>query len=303
MATPPEEDPQELGAEDPVIDIDHNPRQLTRSSSQGYFFPNDEAESNRMDMKHEAALTMLDGKLFVSPVKTPRRILDLGTGTGIWAIDVADQHPEVEVTGIDLSPTQPLFVPPNLKFVVDDMEAEWLYTESFDLIHARYLVGALEDPAQVIAQAYKHTTPGGWFEFHEMHTKVRSPDGTHQGTHIANFFDVLRDSFAKRGRSMDSALYLEKWFRDAGFVDITVKKIQAPIGAWPKDPNLKRIGLWMYLVLDAGFEGLAMAVLTRFEQWTPEEVTVLAALARKDIKDPKIHAMFYDYLVYGRRPE
>ncbi|KAF9886977.1 hypothetical protein FE257_010718 [Aspergillus nanangensis] len=268
-----------------------------------YFFPNDETESNRMNMKHEAALAMLDGKLFVAPVKDPRYILDIGTGTGVWAMDVADQFPEAEVTGIDLSPTQSVLVPPNLKFIVDDMEEEWLFKEKFDLIHARYLVGALADPAQVIAQAYKQTAPGGWLEWHEMNTKVLSPDGTHEGTFIARFFDVLRDSFSKRGRSMDSSLSLEKWFQEAGFVDVTVKKIPVPVGTWPKDHVLKRIGLWMYLTLDAGYEGLAMAVLTRFENWAPEEVTVLAAKARKDSKDPNIHAMFNDYLVYGRRPE
>lgn len=34
-------------------------------------------------------------------------MLDLGTGTGIWAIDFADEYPSANVIGTDLSPIQP----------------------------------------------------------------------------------------------------------------------------------------------------------------------------------------------------
>ncbi len=30
---------------------------------------------------------MLDGKLHLAPLNHPQRVLDLATGTGIWAID------------------------------------------------------------------------------------------------------------------------------------------------------------------------------------------------------------------------
>lgn len=30
---------------------------------------------------------MLDGKLNIAPIKNPQRVLDLATGTGIWAIE------------------------------------------------------------------------------------------------------------------------------------------------------------------------------------------------------------------------
>ncbi|KAL1992484.1 hypothetical protein VTN49DRAFT_4516 [Thermomyces lanuginosus] len=48
----------------------------------------------------------------------------------IWAIDFADLHPEAEVhllyvIGCGLSPVQPSLVPPNAKFLVDDIELEW----------------------------------------------------------------------------------------------------------------------------------------------------------------------------------
>ena len=34
---------------------------------------------------------------------------------GLWAIDFADEFPEAEVTGTDISPIQPTWIPPNLK--------------------------------------------------------------------------------------------------------------------------------------------------------------------------------------------
>lgn len=35
-------------------------------------------------------LLLMKGELFLAPVQKPQRILDLGTGTGIWAIDIAE---------------------------------------------------------------------------------------------------------------------------------------------------------------------------------------------------------------------
>jgi len=52
-------------------------------------------------------------------------VLDLGTGTGIWAIDVADEFPNADVIANDLSPIQPENVPENVAFEVDDVESEY----------------------------------------------------------------------------------------------------------------------------------------------------------------------------------
>jgi hypothetical protein len=57
------------------------------TSSPGYLVPNDEKECDRLDMLH-ALVTQLVGRLYVSPIgESPQRVLDVGTGTGIWAID------------------------------------------------------------------------------------------------------------------------------------------------------------------------------------------------------------------------
>ena len=54
-----------------------------------YIMPNDEEELDRLDVHHHIALLHLDGELYLAPIgEKPSRILDLGTGTGIWAIDM-----------------------------------------------------------------------------------------------------------------------------------------------------------------------------------------------------------------------
>ena len=57
-------------------------------------------------MYHAVRLSMGD-RLFYAPIEAPSAVLDIGTGTGIWAIDVADAYPAAEVVGTDLSPIQP----------------------------------------------------------------------------------------------------------------------------------------------------------------------------------------------------
>jgi methylase of polypeptide subunit release factors len=53
-------------------------------------------------MHHEVMLVLLDGQLHKAPLNDPQRILDVGCGTGIWAIDTADAYPGAEVIGTDL---------------------------------------------------------------------------------------------------------------------------------------------------------------------------------------------------------
>jgi trans-aconitate methyltransferase len=48
-------------------------------------------------------LRTFDNNLGLAPPNLPgsnvERVLDVGTGTGIWAIEFADDHPEAEVKG------------------------------------------------------------------------------------------------------------------------------------------------------------------------------------------------------------
>jgi hypothetical protein len=60
-----------------------------------------------------------DNKLHLAPIGlTLQSILDLGTGSGIWCIEMGDLYPSAEVTGVDLSANMPNWVPPNVHFEV-----------------------------------------------------------------------------------------------------------------------------------------------------------------------------------------
>ena len=88
------------------------------------------------------ALMILDSRtenpFFQSPItENTKRVLDIGTGDGSWAKDVADRFPRINVLGIDLSPPSGGFVPPNCSFEIEDATKEWVWEERFDLIHLR----------------------------------------------------------------------------------------------------------------------------------------------------------------------
>lgn len=88
--------------------------------------------------------SLRENPYFRSPIsKNAQHIIDLGTGDGEWAMDVADRLPNLTVHGVDLYPPPATWVPPNCILEVDDITKPWTWSHKFDLVHMRYMLSAL----------------------------------------------------------------------------------------------------------------------------------------------------------------
>jgi hypothetical protein len=63
-----------------------NGRQYHAYRDGAYWGPNDELAKEILDFAHHMYLLTLDQKLHLAPIRDPQTVLDVGTGTGIWAI-------------------------------------------------------------------------------------------------------------------------------------------------------------------------------------------------------------------------
>ncbi|KAF5000555.1 hypothetical protein FGRMN_1722 [Fusarium graminum] len=264
-----------------------------------YLVPNDEEEQNRMDLLHHIYSLLLDGKLFLAPIGDQiGRVLDLGTGTGIWAIDFADENPSAEVLGTDLSPIQPDWTPPNCIFEVDDFEAEWLYRTPFDFIHARELQGCIRNDGRFFKQALKHLAPGGYLEIQAAASPFLSDDGTaEKAVNAQLWLSTLCEGAAQFGTPLDSAPTWKAKMEAAGFESVHEEVRKLPIGTWPKDPKLKEIGKFQAIQAVQAIESYTPQIFSNVLGWSQEEIQVSMAKARNEIKDPAVHLYFpYGFL-------
>jgi len=190
-----------------------------------YVLPNDEQEQERQDILHHVRVLTLDGKLFRSPISSnPHHVLDLGTGTGIWAIDFADEFPSAQVIGTDLSPIQPSWIPPNLTFIVDDIEADWLedWSQRYDYIHGRDLGGSVSDWSKLYSQAFRCLKPGGWIEMQEFEVWIMSDDDTlKKAPSLIQLPELIDEASTKLGKQMNVANEQKQRLINAGFEDVT----------------------------------------------------------------------------------
>lgn len=290
-----------------------------------YVFPNDATENERLEFQHLILHYIFQEKLYFAPLFNPSHILDIGTGTGAWAIEMGDLFPLAQVEATDLSPIQPTDVPENVHFIIDDAEQpDWVVpADHYDYIHTRVLLGCFQDFKDIVTRGLHHTKPGGYMESQEIMFTTYCDDGTMPADWKFLEWSKHVDNAAMiANRPVRIGNKLKRWYQEAGFEDVQEKVFHVPFGIWPRDPAIKALGRWWLENLLTGLQAFSMAYFTRFLNWTPEEVEVCCLAlflntklsivdgskvylinVRKSCDDRNIHAFHKVYVVWGRKPD
>ncbi|KAL0932924.1 uncharacterized protein CTRU02_211887 [Colletotrichum truncatum] len=263
---------------------------------------------DRLDFCHALLVKTIGDRLFLAPINEAKthRILDVGTGTGIWAMQMGDLFPNAEILGNDLSAIQPKWYAIGNTvslFEIDDVESDWI-GQKYDFIFSRYMCGSIVDWPTYMRRVYENLNPGGWAEFQDWSFMICSDDGSIEGTELLRWVDLFMEACKVSGRDGQIGPKLESLvWENTGLMNIHHQPYRIPAGPWAKDPHLKEIGMYELIQLLDGLEGFSLRLLCGALGWSKEKVLVLLAGVRKDLKNPNIHAWLHYNVVYGQKPD
>ncbi|KAH6977717.1 methyl transferase [Ilyonectria destructans] len=276
-----------------------------------YLFPIDDEELDRLDILHKMFLVARKNKPFCVPIVSPApKLMDLGTGTGIWGIKVAKEcSTECEVMGVDLNQIQPAYIP--VGFVpqqFDIEEPEWgsLLTKC-DLIHLRMLLGSLQTDVwpQTYRKVFEHLAPGiGHMEHVEIdwtpkwdNDKKPAQSAFEEWAEL--FYDGM-DQFNRRARVLPHET--RQMIEAAGFTDISEEVIKAYVCPWSEVRAERKLARWFNLGLTHSLEALSLMPLIEKQEMKFDEVRKLCERVKKEICALDNHAYCNIHVWTARRP-
>jgi hypothetical protein len=87
--------------------------------------------------------------------------------------------------------------------------------------------------------------PGGWVEFQDWASLIKSDDGSSEGTGVETYLLQVNVAFEKGGYVTLPALGLEERLKEAGFVNVHTEKFIIPLGTWAKgEQNVSFVINW-----------------------------------------------------------
>ncbi|KAF7366962.1 Methyltransferase str3 [Mycena sanguinolenta] len=122
------------------------------------------SDSERLDTMHNTIARYFGNKLGPAPLDGlhPRKIIELGCGSGAWAIQAAKQFPDAQVVAVDQSPLPDRIIPSNMSFQLANLAQRLEFQdETFDIVHARMVMMHVADGSNALLRASRLVKPGG----------------------------------------------------------------------------------------------------------------------------------------------
>ncbi|KAH7027748.1 S-adenosyl-L-methionine-dependent methyltransferase [Microdochium trichocladiopsis] len=279
-----------------------------------YLFPCDSDELNRLDIFHKLITLARNGTtpfagLHKHPLPPDPKIIDLGCGSGIWAVDMADRYgPNSEVVGLDLSMHQPKMIPPWVSFLRLDFEEDkaWQHFRrgSQDLIRGQMLLGSVSDWPALYLKVLQHLKPEtGIFEQIEIDFMPLLEEGElPPDSKLGIWARGLRGAMINHGRPIEMDPASKAMMESVGFADVHHECIRIPYNTWPSDKDEKLLGRWFNLGMNQGIAGLTLAPFTRYNGYSYDDVMRLIADVKREMCDRQIRTFCHLHIYTARRP-
>ncbi len=196
-----------------------------------YLLPKDALEDDRLRFQHYA-LYHAFGNHYLAPLRPDTKtILDVGSGTGIWALDMAQQFPQAHILGVDIAFTSlPHVLPDTCLFCrADVLQGLPFPTHQFDFTHQRLLVLAIPTSRwlDVVRELVRVTRPQGWIELLEAGTTVQNA-----GPATERLLTWLRETSQASGIEFSMVTQLGDLLKQAGCQTVEAQDIPVPLGLW-----------------------------------------------------------------------
>ncbi|KAI0349690.1 S-adenosyl-L-methionine-dependent methyltransferase [Trametes cingulata] len=220
-----------------------------------YPLPVDGREQERQRKMH-ALLRKFAGELCDGPVKRylsqrsydeRTSVLDIGTGTGDWLLDLSQDFPYAFLIGIDIAPISTRYPPPNVTVHMQDFTEVLPYrNQTMDVVHARLISLSLRSYDFLVSEASRILRPGGLFSACEWTRSFLMADGGHvpaRAPGASAFLVALQHALLQKIGVGPIAYDLPRAVHQSGnFHHISVTFMHIPIGTWPTDGAFRSIG-------------------------------------------------------------
>ncbi|KAK4166017.1 S-adenosyl-L-methionine-dependent methyltransferase [Cladorrhinum sp. PSN259] len=283
--------------------IVHNNREFQRFAVENsiYFAPVDEDEVERLVYQHQVFNMIFENRSIFPPIPRPRRILECGSGSGAWAIEVAEEYPECEVIGIDINPYPvPEDIPPNVDFQVDDLNSPSTFPSNyFDLVNSRMMAGGIHRNrwANYMSDILRVLRPGGWCQMVEIYFNAQSDNGTLTENHALQVWSQSYMQSLQPYKDPRAPLRLQNLMTQAGFVEVESRLITLPL-----NPREREIGVANRANVHRLLSALAMYPFSQGLNMSNTDIQLLVAQARSEADNPAFKAYFPVYVCIGRKP-
>lgn len=240
------------------------------------------------------------------------RVLDIGSGTAIWLLDMAEKYADTEFYGVDMANMAPegLYHNIDVRSPVD-YESPWAMGEgSFDFIHLQMGLGSVGNWPLLYEKIYRNLKPGGWFEHVEIDFTPQSVDGTLPQDGILRkwWHTYVAPPYSVVGRSIMYDPGTKDLLEQKGFTHIKHEEYRLPLNGWSSNHPEHVSGTWWEHAMSFGegrghgLEALSLAVLTRVQGWSADHARRLCEDALKEATNPAIHAFNTLHIWSSQKP-